>query len=124
MEGRTKVAMAGGVRVLLADDHKAMLERVKGLLHSEFEVVGAVDNGLALVEAAGEIDADVVVVDIEMPVLNGLDAVKEIRKPGSKAKVVFLTVHEDPEMVLLCFEGGALAFVIKSRLASDLIPAI
>ena len=116
--------MAGGVRVLLADDHKAMLERVKGLLHSEFEVVGAVDNGLALVEAAGEIDADVVVVDIEMPVLNGLDAVKEIRKPGSKAKVVFLTVHEDPEMVLLCFEGGALAFVIKSRLASDLIPAI
>jgi len=124
VEGRTKVAMAGGVRVLLADDHKAMLERVKGLLHSEFEVVGAVDNGLALVEAAGEIDADVVVVDIEMPVLNGLDAVKEIRKPGSKAKVVFLTVHEDPEMVLLCFEGGALAFVIKSRLASDLIPAI
>jgi len=63
------------------------------------------------------IDRDVVVVDIEMPVLNGLDAVKQITKSGSKAKVVILTVNEDPDMVRLCFEAGALAFVIKSRLA-------
>ena len=108
----------------MADDHKAMLERVKGMLHREFEVVGAVDNGQALVNAALELDPDVLVVDIEMPVLNGLDAVKRIKKSGSKAKVVFLTVHEDPDMVPLCIEAGALGFVIKSRLASDLIPAI
>lgn len=119
-----QVSLASGLRVLLADDHKAMLERVKGMLHSEFEVVGAVDNGQALVDAARELDPDVVVVDIEMPVLNGLDAVKRIKKSGSKAKVVFLTVHEDPDMVPLCLEAGALGFVIKSRLASDLIPAI
>jgi DNA-binding NarL/FixJ family response regulator len=116
--------MRSGLRVLLADDHKAMLERVKGLLDTEFEVVGAVDNGQALVEAARTLNPDVLIVDIEMPLLNGIEALAQIRKSGSKAKVIFLTVHEDPDMVPLCFEAGALGFVIKSRLASDLIPAI
>jgi len=117
-------AMLTGLRVLLADDHKAMLERVKRLLDSEFEVVGAVDNGQALVDSATELNPDVLVVDISMPVLNGIDAVRQIRKLGSKARVIFLTVHEDPDMVPACFDAGALGFVVKSRLASDLIPAI
>jgi len=112
------------LRVLLADDHKAMLERVRGMLHREFEVVGAVENGQALVDAVRELNPDVVVVDIEMPVMSGLDAVRQIKKSGGRAKVVFLTVHEDPDMVPLCLDAGALGFVIKSRLASDLIPAI
>ena len=94
------------------------------MLLSEFDVIGAVDNGRALVDAARELNPDVVVVDIEMPVMSGLDAVRQIKKSGGKAKVVFLTVHEDPEMVPLCLDAGALGFVIKSRLASDLIPAI
>ena len=111
-------------RILLADDHKAMQERVKGLLEPEFDVVRAVDNGQALVDAAKEVEADVLVVDISMPVLNGIEAVKQIVKAGSVAKVIFLTVHEDPDIVPLCFDAGALAFVVKSRLASDLIPAI
>ena len=63
-------------------------------------------------------------VDISMPVLNGIDAVRQIRKSGGKGRVIFLTVHEDPDMVPACLDAGALGFVIKSRLASDLIPAI
>ena len=123
-DGELGHAVPTGVRVLLADDHKAMLERVKRLLDSEFEVVGAVDNGQALVEAAKDLDPDVLVVDISMPVLNGIDAVRQIRESGSKARVVFLTVHEDPDIVPACFDAGALGFVAKSRLASDLVPAI
>jgi DNA-binding NarL/FixJ family response regulator len=64
------------------------------------------------------------VVGIEMPVLDGLEAVSQIRKLGGEMKVVFLTVHEDPDMIWLCFHAGAVGYVIKSRLASDLIPAI
>jgi DNA-binding NarL/FixJ family response regulator len=116
--------MLTGLRVLLADDHKAMLERVKTLLDSQFEIIGAVDNGQALVDAAKKLNPDVLVVDISMPVLNGIDAVRQIRKSGGRARVIFLTVHEDPDMVPACFDAGALGFVLKSRLASDLIPAI
>jgi DNA-binding NarL/FixJ family response regulator len=116
--------LSGGLRVLLADGDKAMLERVKGLLDGEFEVVGAVDNGQALVDGVGQLDPDVVVVDIEMPLFNGLDAIGQIRKSGNRAKVVFLALHEDPEMVPLCLDAGALGFVVKSRLAADLVPAI
>jgi len=111
-------------RVLMADDHKAMLERVKGLLAPMFQVVGAVGDGQALVDAAKELNPDVLVVDISMPVLNGIDAVRQIRRSGSTARVVFLTVHEDPDIVPMCLEAGASGFVIKSRLASDLVQAI
>ena len=74
--------MLTGLRVLLADDHKGMLERVKTLLNPEFEIVGAVDNGQALVDAAKELNPDVLVVDISMPLLNGIDAVRQIREVG------------------------------------------
>jgi DNA-binding NarL/FixJ family response regulator len=123
-DGQLGRTMLTGLRILLADDHKAMLERVKGLLDPEFDVVGTVDNGQALVDAARELDPNILVVDISMPVLNGIDAVRQIKESGSTAKVIFLTVHEDPDLVPVCFEVGALGFVIKSRLASDLIPAI
>ncbi len=112
------------LRILLADDHKAMQDRVRGLLDPEFEVVGAVDNGRELVDAAKELHPDILVVDISMPVLNGIEAVRQIRKLDTTAKIVFLTVHEDADIVPVCFEAGALAFVVKSRLASDLIQAI
>ena len=116
--------MSGGLRVLLADDHKAFLERVEKLLDGDFEVVGEVNNGQALLTKAQELSPDVAVVDIDMPVLDGIEAVRQIRKLGSQTKVVFLTVHEDPDMMSLCFQAGGLGYVIKSRLASDLIPAI
>jgi CheY-like chemotaxis protein len=78
----------------------------------------------APIRSPSQLNLDVLVVDIPMPVLNGVDAVRQIRKSGSQARVVFLTEHEDPDIVPVCFEAGALGFVIKSLLASDLIPAI
>lgn len=111
-------------RVVLADDHVAMQIRVKAVLEPEFEVVRAVDDGQTLVDAARELNPDVLVVDISMPVLSGIEAVRRIRRSGNKAKVVFLTVHEDPDIIPLCLEIGALGFVVKSSLASDLIPAV
>jgi len=116
--------MLTGLRVLLADDHKGMRERVKTLLDPKFEIVGAVDNGQALVDAAKELDPGILVVDISMPLLNGIDAVRQIRESGGKGRVIFLTVHEDPDIAHVCLDAGALGFVVKSRLASDLIPAI
>jgi DNA-binding NarL/FixJ family response regulator len=116
--------MVGRLRILLADDHSAMQNRVKSLLEPDFEVVGTVDNGQALVAAAKELKPDVLIVDISMPVLNGIDAVRQIVSSGTKAKIIFLTVHEDPDMVPLCFDAGAKGFVVKSRVASDLIAAV
>ncbi len=116
--------MHNRIRVLLADDHKAMQARVESLLTAEFDVVGAVSDGQALIHAAKELTPDVLVVDISMPEINGIDAVREIRGSGSTARIIFLTVHEDPDFVPMCLHAGGLAYVVKSRLASDLIPAI
>ena len=112
------------VRILLADDHREMLKRVVHLLQSEFEVIGAVNDGQALLEAASKLRPDVVVLDISMPVMNGLEAVDRLKEAGSKAKVVFLTVHEDPDFVHESLAKGALCYVVKPRLTSDLVPAI
>lgn len=112
------------LRVLLADDHAAVLERAKALLEPQFEIVGAVNNGQDLVREAEEFNPDVLVVDISMPGLNGIDAVRQIMKSGTTARVIFLTAHEDPEIVPLCLDTGALGFVVKSRLVSDLVVAI
>ncbi len=112
------------VRILLADDHTEMLKRVVHLLQSEFEVVGAVNDGQALLEAASKLQPDVVVLDISMPVLNGLEAADRLREVGSRAKVVFLTVHEEPDFVHESLAKGALCYVVKPRLTSDLVPAI
>lgn len=118
------VLMLSRIRILLADDHKAMQERVRALLEPDFDLVAVVDEGKSLVDAARKLNPDVLIVDISMPVLNGLDAVRQIVRSGGEAKVIFLTVHNDPQMVPLCFYVGAQGFVVKSRLASDLIPAI
>ncbi len=112
------------VRILLADDHREILKRVVHLLQGEFEVVGAVNDGQALLEAASKLRPDVVVLDISMPVMSGLEAADRLRGVGSKAKVVFLTVHEDPDFVHASRASGALGYVVKPRLTSDLVPAI
>lgn len=112
------------IRVLLADDHKAILDRVAKLLEPEFEVVGKVNDGQALLEASARLEPDVLVLDISMPVLSGLDAARELRRTGSRAKIIFLTVHEEAEYVRGSFEMGASGYVVKPRLASDLTQAI
>ena len=119
--------MGGNVaraRILLADDHKEIRDRAVRLLEPEFEVVGAVADGNALVRASAQLKPDVCVVDISMPLLNGIEAAMRMRKNGSEARIVFLTVHQDSDFVRAALRTGALGYVIKSRMASDLCAAI
>jgi DNA-binding NarL/FixJ family response regulator len=111
-------------RILLADDHSAVLERAQSLLKPLFEVVGTVNNGGDLVTEAQHLQPDIIVLDIMMPVLTGIEAAHQLREIGISAKLVFLTVHEEPAFVHACFAEGGLGFVKKSCMGTDLIPAI
>ena len=110
--------------MLLADDHDLVLARVLSLLNSSFEVVGTANNGRDLLAEAQRLHPDVIVLDITMPILTGIEAARELRAAGSMVKLVFLTVNEDAAFVRACFSEGALGYVKKSRLGTDLIPAI
>jgi DNA-binding NarL/FixJ family response regulator len=112
------------IRVLLADDYRPILENVSRLLGSGFEIIGEAQNGQALVEAALKLKPDVIVTDISMPILNGIEAAKRLREAGSTSKVVFLTVLSDPDIISTCMATGALGYVVKARLFIDLEPAI
>jgi DNA-binding NarL/FixJ family response regulator len=111
-------------RVLLADDHPSVLDEVTSLLEPDFEVVGAVDNGKTLVSEAQTLRPDVIVLDIAMPIVNGIQAAQLLQGAGSTAKLIFLTVHQDAAFVRACFAEGALGYVTKPELVSDLVPAI
>lgn len=117
-------AAARSPRVLLADDHPAMLALAASALVGECEVVGAVADGTALLRAAARLDPDVIVLDITMPQLDGLAAARQLRVSHQRTQVVFLTVHEDADFARATFATGALGFVIKPRLASDLLTAV
>jgi DNA-binding NarL/FixJ family response regulator len=111
-------------RILLADDHAPMIDRVRSILEPDFDVVGSVNNGADLVSEAARLQPDLIVLDISMPGMTGIQAAQELREGGSKAKLVFLTIHERVEFVRACLAEGALGYVVKSRLAVDLLPAI
>jgi len=111
-------------RVFLADDNREILERVAVVLADEFDIVGAVCDGQALLDAAARLQPDVVILDISMPVLNGLEAAKSLRQSGSSIKIVFLTVNTNREVVRAALETGALGYVAKAHLQKDLVPAI
>jgi DNA-binding NarL/FixJ family response regulator len=111
------------VRVLLADDHETTLEWVRIALSDEFDVVGAVRNGRDVVTEVRRLDPDVLVIDISMPILDGLQAVAQLDS-SHRTAVVFLTLHTDPDFVTAAFNVGASAYVAKSDLNSDLVPAI
>ena len=111
-------------RVLLADDHQPVLERVALLLEAEFDVVGVANDGRTLVNEAIRLEPDLIVLDIAMPVLSGIEAAHELQEARSRAKLVFLTVHQSPAFVRGCFAEGGLGYVTKSRMITDLIPAI
>lgn len=112
------------IRVLVADDQHDVLDYVARFLGEEFEVVGAVADGQSLLHAAEELDPHIIVLDITMPRLSGIDAARELKKRASTAKIVFLTVHEDREVVREAFDAGALGYVTKSRLIHDLPIAV
>ena len=111
-------------RILLADDHQLVLERVTVLLQSTFEVVGVAHDGLEMVDEATRLSPDIVVADISMPRLDGIQAAQRLREMGAKAPIVFLTIHESVEFVVACLAEGALGFVLKTQMKADLIPAI
>ena len=113
------------IRVLVADDHQQMLEYVCELLSADcFEVVDAVSDGQAALESALKLRPDVVVLDISMPVMNGIQAAKRLREANPDTRIVFLTVDKDPDTCHAALQTGALGYVLKPRLGNDLIPAI
>jgi DNA-binding NarL/FixJ family response regulator len=109
---------------LLADDHAVVRDRVGALLSSTFEVVGAVTNGQELISEGIRLDPDVIISDITMPGLSGIEAAHQLREAGSRAKFVFLTIHIEHEFVDACLAEGALGYVAKTHMKTDLIPAI
>lgn len=111
-------------RVLLADDHRLVAEGLKSLLAPEFELVGVVEDGLALIAAAKKLWPDVIVADITMPRLGGLDALAELKKDDPHVKVVFLTMHHDVAYARRAMEAGAAGFVLKHAAPAELVAAI
>jgi DNA-binding NarL/FixJ family response regulator len=111
-------------RVLLADDHSALLKATTALLKPQFEIVGAVADGAALVSEALRLCPDVIVADIAMPRLSGIDAAHRLRELASSARIVFLTIHSEEQFVQACLAEGALGYVVKAHMRAHLIPAI
>jgi DNA-binding NarL/FixJ family response regulator len=111
-------------RVLLADDHPAMLALTTAALAGEYLVVGSAGDGRELLAEAELLHPDVIVLDITMPQLNGIEAARQLRRSHTHARLVFLTVHEDADFAQAALDAGGLGYVIKARLASDLLPAV
>ncbi len=110
--------------ILLADDHKMFAEGLESLLRDEFDFLAKVGDGQALVEAAMRLGPDVIIVDISMPALNGFEAVRQLKKMGSTAKIIFLTMHGDESLVSEALSCGASGYVLKQSAGEELISAI
>jgi DNA-binding NarL/FixJ family response regulator len=111
-------------RVLLADDHRMVTEGLKSLLTPEFELIGIVEDGRALVEAARKLHPDVIVADITMPHLNGLEALVQLKKHDPHVKIIFLTMHRDSAYARRALESGAVGFVLKHSAPAELVTAL
>jgi len=111
-------------RVLLADDHRMVTEGLKGLLTEEFELVGIVEDGRAMVAAARKLRPDVIVADISMPHLNGIDALALLKRDNPDVRVVFLTMHRDAAYARRALEAGASGFVLKHSAPAELVLAL
>ena len=111
-------------RILLADDSPAVLDGVRRLLEPEFEVVGSVDDGYSLLSAAKELRPDVLIVDIMMPGLSGLEAVRRLKKRRLGGRAILLTVLQDPALAEEARAAGAMGYVVKTSADRDLVDAI
>jgi DNA-binding NarL/FixJ family response regulator len=111
-------------RLLLADDHKLLLEAFRVLLEPRYEIVGVVSDGQALLESARLLNPDVVVLDVGMPLLNGLDAGREMKEKMPGIKLIFLTMNHDPDLAIEAMRAGASAYLLKSSAGSELFHAI
>ena len=111
-------------RVLIVDDNEGMLARAAAVLTPECVVVGTAKDGRTALEAARTLEPDVIVLDISMPVMTGLEVATRLRRAGSTAALVFLTVHDEEDFVLAARAAGGIGYVVKARLASDLVRAV
>jgi RNA polymerase sigma factor (sigma-70 family) len=111
-------------RLLMADDHSIMLAGLRKLVEGTCEVIGAVEDGRALVEAAEQLRPDLILVDISMPLLNGMDAARQIKKSVPDAKLIFLTMHASPVFATEALQAGASGYLLKQSAASELPHAI
>ena len=112
------------ISVLLADDHAIVAEGLAALLRTSFKLLGVVNDGRALVSSALELHPDVIVTDITMPSLNGLDAIREIKRSRPEAKFIVLTMHAEPDLAVQCFRAGASGYLLKTSPGEELIDAI
>ena len=111
-------------RVLLADDHAIVVDGLHSLLKDRYELVGAVGDGQSLIDAAVEHKPDVIVADIGMPVLTGLEACRRLSASGTDARIIFLTMHADPQLAAEAFRAGASGYLLKHSAGEELIAAI
>lgn len=111
-------------RILVADDHELMRDRVVHLLKREFDVLDAVADGPTLLEVAARLKPDVCVLDISMPLMSGIETAAQLKQSGLLMKIIFLTIHDDVDFVGAAFETGANGYVLKTRMAADLLVAV
>lgn len=111
-------------RILLADDHVALAKALAGVVEGEFELVGMVHDGGSLLKAAREFRPEVIVADISMPVLNGLEVLRQLKREGTTAKIVLTTANEDPQLAAVALLEGASGYVLKHSAGEELITAI
>lgn len=121
---REKAPRSGRATVLLADDHELVVEGLRRTIETEFEIVGAVADGLALVKASQELKPDVIVIDISMPLMNGIEAARKIQKAGLTSKIVFLSMHPDVVYVSEAFRAGGSGYVLKSAAGIEIVQAL
>jgi DNA-binding NarL/FixJ family response regulator len=118
------MSMTKRPRVVIADDHTILLEGLRSLLEPHFDLVGTVEDGRKLLGAVEQLKPDVVIVDISMPLLNGIEAARQIRKADSAVKIVMLTQHDDVSFVQEAFRAGASGYVLKRSAAKELVTAV
>ena len=111
-------------RVLVVDDQRPILDLVADLLAGSFDVVGLVSDSRAAVEAVLTLEPDLVVLDISMPGMNGIDVARELARRASRSRIVFLTIHEDAQILSTCLAAGGLAYVLKPFMHHELIHAM
>jgi DNA-binding NarL/FixJ family response regulator len=111
-------------RLLIADDHTLVLEGLKRILESEFELAGTAENGRDVLRLAGELMPDVALLDISMPLLNGIDTARQLAKSFPQIKIIFVTMHSDADYVAEAFRAGAWGYLLKRSAASELVTAI
>ena len=118
------IRRSGRTRILIADDHTLVAEGCVKLLESEFDVVTTVRDGVALIQAAEQFKPDVIIADIAMPVMNGLDACEQIKRSMKLVKIIYLTMNEDKDLAAEAFRRGASGYLLKSSAAAELSTAV